>query len=153
MSPCSKAWQDTYIAQVVQLAKMGAHGFYFDEFPGNPGGDWSLACRQRFREKYGEGMPNATIRTSTYGNLPVAVDRRIHELMSNVTEDYFHRLNEAIRSVNPDIISLTSVYQVPKISDGWEGIPGASVESASVENEMSTTVYTKPQVCCVGVAT
>lgn len=121
MSTCSRAWQDTFIAQVVQLAEMGAKGFYFDEFPGNPGGDWSPSCRARFFDRYGEEMPNATVPGAS-SNLPVAQDRRIHLLMSNITEEYFVRLNAAIRNVNPDIVSLTSVYQVPKISNGWGGI-------------------------------
>ena len=130
MSTCSVAWQDTYIAQVVQLARMGAAGFYFDEFPGNPGGDWSPACRQRFLDTFGEPMPNATVDGADFNGLPVAVDRRIHTLMSNVTVEYFRRLNAALRRVNPDIVSLTSVYQVPKINNGRVGISPDSKTNA-----------------------
>lgn len=43
MSACERAWQDTFIAQVVQLAQMGFEAFYFDEYPAEIGGDWSPA--------------------------------------------------------------------------------------------------------------
>ena len=49
MSACERAWQDIFIAQVVQLAQMGFEAFYFDEYPAEIGGDWSPACRARFR--------------------------------------------------------------------------------------------------------
>ena len=116
LSPCSTAWQNTYIAQVLQLVAMGYTAFYFDEYPASKGGDWNVACQRRFEQLHGEPMPTALV--SDKGAQPVAVDRRVALLMTLVTEEFFSKLADAITAANPRAASLISIYRVPEIDDG-----------------------------------
>ena len=73
-----------YIAQVVQLVKMGADAFYFDEFPAAWGGDWCTACRDRFRARYGEEMPTSLAphpAVKAHRRYPFSTDRRVLQLV------------------------------------------------------------------------
>eukprot|EP00937_MAST-01D_sp_MAST-1D-sp2_P002201 g2201.t1 len=129
LSPCAAGWVDTYIAQVLQLIDMGADAFYFDEYPGSAGGDWSPACRARFQARYGEPMPEALGKPmpSSGGPLPMAADPRVQELMSDVTKAYFAKLTAAMRSRNPNAVALVSVFRVPQATNGFSASYGGGL--------------------------
>jgi hypothetical protein len=130
LSPCSNDWQATYIRQVEQLVKFGCDAFYFDEYPTSWGGDWSPACRARFRASYGEEMPTELGADTCEGHgpsavcQPVATDRRVHDMMTKVTEEYFANLTSAVAraaasSSSPRVVSLVSTFHVPSPFNGW----------------------------------
>jgi len=97
MSTCAPEWRKLFIAEVIELVEMGADAFFFDEFPGSPGGDWNPACRALYKERYGEDMPTEHAVTSAKGlSLPQSTSRQVLELMSDVTEQYFAELVAAI---------------------------------------------------------
>jgi hypothetical protein len=131
LSPCADGWQSVYIQQVLELVRMGADAFYFDEFPGSWGGDWSEPCLElwansSYPSTLGEPMPTALIDlppTAASLTTPVSADRRVQLLMSDVTEQFFERLTTAIEGESlrhgKPVASIVSVYQVPKLDGGY----------------------------------
>jgi len=94
LSPCSAAWRRVYIGQVVELIEMGADAFFFDEFPGNPGGDWSNDCRALYEARHdGEAMPTTLdVNQSTrYAQSPQATHTHTHTHARTHARTYAHR--------------------------------------------------------------
>jgi hypothetical protein len=128
LSPCSDEWQDVYISQVLELVELGADGFYFDKYPASWGGDWSAPCRAKWAASVypahaDEPMPMALTHAHNPMTHPVAADRRVQLLMSDVTEAYFTRLTSAIESAavarGRSVALLVSVAEVPKADNGF----------------------------------
>ena len=122
LSPCADEWQETYIAQIEQLTHMGARAFYLDEFPASQGGDWNEFCRKKFKEMYSnEEMPEDLLQpSSNRQGRPTAADRRVHLLMSRVTQTFFDRISAAVAAIDPTVVVITSIYRVPQITDGYD---------------------------------
>ena len=74
---------------------------------------------QRAIPGHGEEMPTAhTELTEKQGTHPLAADRRILAMMSNVTEEYFERLAAAVERARPSSAALVSVFRVPVADNG-----------------------------------
>lgn len=156
LSPCDDQWTSTYIAQVEQLVRFGADAFYFDEYPTSWGGDWSAACRRRFKAAYGDDMPTELIDQS--GQVcegrglcqPVAKDKRVLDLMRKVTEEYFANLTAAVaRAAGPSgrVVSLVSTFLAPTPIDGWTASSGGGVfETTRLLDSPSDTIAAKTEL-------
>eukprot|EP00038_Savillea_parva_P010644 m.191684 g.191684 ORF g.191684 m.191684 type:complete len:813 (+) comp18426_c0_seq1:52-2490(+) len=133
MSPCSPEWRALYIAQVVELINMGADAFFFDEFPGTPGGDWNPACRALYKERYGEDMPTDIVTSSTRATTqPLSTSRNVLELMSDLTEQYFAELVSAIGNA-------TTIHRTPS-SYATVSTPQVTVSTPHARNAPDSAV-------------
>lgn len=156
LSACDTRWTSTYIAQVVQLVKLGADAFYFDEYPQSWGGDWSPECRKRFHALHGDAMPEELAHPACEGQgpakicQPVAKDRRVLELMRIVTQEYFSSLTAAVtRAAGPGgrAVSLVSTFYVPIPDDGWAGVWGGGIfETTALLRSRGDTVAAKTEL-------
>lgn len=131
MSTCAQPWRDIFIAQIKELITMGARAFYFDHYPGNPGGDWSESCRAEFVKRYGKPMPTGLTTTDPLTHMPLTKDgeaysssRQVLEFNSQMTQDYFSELVNAIEATAPGpVAALVSVATVPKLDGGQTELP------------------------------
>lgn len=60
-STCAQPWREVYIAHIKELIALGGRAFFFDHYPGNPGGDWSESCQQEFQRRFGKPMPTGLV--------------------------------------------------------------------------------------------
>lgn len=145
LSPCADAWTDTYIAQIKQLVEMGARAFYFDEYPASLGGDWSDACKEKFRERFGEDMP-VDVYPKKNHKTPFARDPRVQILMSQVTEEYFRKLAAAIYAAAPDAVALISIYKVPEVDNGFDVPAYGLYETTALVAQPNTAAKTEIEI-------
>lgn len=126
MSTCAQPWRDIFIAQIKELIAMGARAFYFDHYPGNPGGDWSESCRAEFAKRYGKPMPaGLTTIDGPHKSTAYSTSRQVLEFNSQITQEYFSELVSAIEaSAAPDpVAALVSIATVPKLDNGQTELP------------------------------
>eukprot|EP01043_Picozoa_sp_COSAG02_P067191 COSAG02_NODE_10707_length_1877_cov_2.213161_2_plen_415_part_01 len=126
MSTCAQPWREIFIAQIKELIAMGARAFYFDHYPGNPGGDWSESCRTEFAQRYGKPMPTGlTTINGPHKDSAYSSSRQVLEFNSQMTQEYFAELISAIEATaNPDpVAALVSIATVPKLDNGQTELP------------------------------
>jgi hypothetical protein len=126
MSTCAQPWREIFITQVRELIAMGARAFYFDHFPGNPGGDWSKSCRAEFAQRYGKPMPaGLTTVSGPHKTNAYSTSREVLEFNSKMTQEYFAQLVSAIEATAaPDpVAALVSISTVPKLDNGQTELP------------------------------
>ncbi len=96
--------------RLVELATMGADGFYFDEVHMEKPFCWCPACREGFRKETGLEYPRAA---DAYD----AAYQKAIEYKNVVMERVFRRWREAIHAVNPQCVLLVSANTYPAMND------------------------------------
>ena len=124
-----------------------------NRYPTSWGGDWSPACRQRFRAAHGEDMPEELGTPACEGKgafcQPVATDKRVLDLMRQVTQEYFANLTAAVTrsAAGGRVVSLVSTFFVPGPADGWSPTAGGGVfETSALLRSPGDTVAAKTEL-------
>jgi len=101
---------DAVQARLVELAKMGADGFYFDEVHMNKPICWCSTCRRGFEKATGIEYPAA----------PEPGDpayQKAIEYRNTVIERVFRKWRAAIHRINPDCVMLVGSNTYPAMND------------------------------------
>jgi len=147
MSTCAQPWREVFITQIKELILMGARAFYFDHYPGNPGGDWSESCRAEFAKRYGKPMPAGLTTISGSHKSAYSTSREVLEFNSQMTQEYFAQLVSAIEATAaPDpVAALVSIATVPKLDNGQTELPtlyeSSSLLSLGTGSEVCKSEY------------
>lgn len=103
-------YADVVQTRLVELAKMGADGFYFDEVHLEKPLCWCPACRQGFRAETGLDYPES--------NDPYHwVFQKAVEYKNVAMERLFRRWRAAVHAVNPDCVLLIGSNTWPAMND------------------------------------